>query len=59
MEHLGQSPEGTYTFYMDMNGKEKQPIVRDAIVPFTVALEAAKEFFCHNRLPQSLRWFEL
>jgi hypothetical protein len=45
-------------FHMDMGGEEVQ-VVNDAIIPFSSAVAAAKEFFASDTLPKSINWTEL
>jgi len=54
----GLDPEKYTTFFMN-NTKEPEEIPNDAIVPFSDALAAAKEFFASDELPPSIGWFEL
>jgi Immunity protein Imm1 len=49
----------TATFYILGNPWEPFWIGADAIVPFAIALAAAKEFFSSTDLPQCLEWLEL
>jgi hypothetical protein len=48
--------EGTTTFYM---GGEQQAAPNQFVVPFSKALEAAKEFLVSRQQPMCLDWFEL
>lgn len=34
-------------------------VLNEALLPFPVALEVAKEFFLSDKLPQSVEWFDL
>ena len=34
-------------------------VLNEAILPFSIALKVAKEFFVSERLPQSVQWLEL
>jgi hypothetical protein len=54
----GLKPGGTTTFFLDTIS-QKQEVLNDAIVPFTAALTAAKEFLFSKELPQSIEWLEL
>lgn len=54
----GLQTGGTTTFFMD-NEDVEEMIPNDQIVPFSVALVAAKEFSASMRLPQCMKWFEL
>jgi len=38
---------------------EELPVINDAVLPFSAALNAAKEFFLSKSPPQSIEWFEL
>ena len=57
--NLAGLPRGAQTvFYISKSGEEIQ-VLNDAIVPFTVALAVAKEFFGSEDLPKSINWTEL
>jgi hypothetical protein len=46
------------TFFMN-SIEEPEEVPNDAVVPFSDALAAAKEFFASQELPRSVDWFEL
>ena len=48
----------TTEFYMNIHGQSID-VINDAIVPVSVALRVAKEFFYSKELPKSVEWFEL
>jgi hypothetical protein len=56
VEHL---PGDTTTFPITIAGGEKAEVVNEAVISFSEALQAAKEFFSSGVLPQSVRWEEL
>ncbi|SRR6266481_2799702 len=49
---------GMSTFFTQ-TPHQKQPVLNDAVVPFSVALRAACEFLHSKQLPGSLEWLEL
>jgi len=51
-------PDGTTIFYIN-NEEEKQEIPNGMIVPFSLALEAAKEFAANSEPPRCIEWFSL
>lgn len=53
----GLNPDEDVTFLMDRSNTFE--VRGDAIVPFSVALAAAKEFFLSKTLPRSVEWFEI
>lgn len=52
-----KSGEST-TFFLDSIHQE-QPMINDSILPFSAALQVAKEFLNANKLPTTIKWFEL
>ena len=57
-EALGLEPGGFTIFYMN-NVAEEEEVLNDSVVPFSVALVAAKEFLRTAVKPTSLQWFRL
>lgn len=51
-------PEGITVFYINTE-EEKHEIPNGMIVPFSVALEAAKEFAANKEPPRCVEWFSL
>jgi len=51
-------PDGTTIFYINSE-EEKQEIPNGMIVPFSLALEAAKEFAANREPPRCIEWFSL
>jgi hypothetical protein len=51
-------PSGSTSFLISSLG-DRIPALNDAIVPVSVALDAAKEFFADQHLPMSVNWVEL
>jgi hypothetical protein len=49
---------GTSVFRTD-RGETSLEVSNDAVVPLFRALDAAREFFREQKLPESLEWFEL
>jgi Immunity protein Imm1 len=54
----GLDPDGDAVFFMN-NLSEEERFPNYKVVPFSVALVAAKEFLVSPELPPSIRWFEL
>jgi Immunity protein Imm1 len=52
------SAHGNTVFCMN-SPKEEEEVPNDAIVPFSDALAAAKEFLVSTAMPPSIEWFEL
>jgi hypothetical protein len=50
-------PGGLTTFYMGT--RQEQPIMNEAVLPFRLAVEAAKEFGKTRKLPTCVKWFAL
>lgn len=50
--------DGTTTFYMNST-EEEQEIPNGMLVPFPLALKAAKEFAAHREPPECIEWFVL
>lgn len=50
---------GMLRFAINSNPADDVFVGKEAVVPFSNALEAAKEFFHVKHRPQSLEWFEL
>ena len=49
---------GTTTFHMNL-GEEAQEIPNKMLVPFSLALKAAKEFSVNKEPPMCIEWFRL
>jgi hypothetical protein len=62
-QSLGNVPTlkkaGGFTGFFMNNPDEIQEITNAAVVPFSAALEAAKEFPARDELPKSMNWLEL
>ena len=58
-KNVGLEPGGFTTFYLSNPHREKLWIPNYSVIPYSVALTAAKEFFSSRQLPQSIEWFEL
>ena len=60
---LGRMPElderGTTCFSISKNPADDVFVSNDAVLPFSAALRAAKEFFYSKGLPQSIEWIQL
>lgn len=54
----GLDPDGVTVFYLDSPTQE-QEVLNASVVPFSTALEVAKEFFRSKELPRAIKWFEL
>ena len=54
----GLEPLEMTTFWITAGG-ETIEVLNDAVMPFAVALTAAKEFLANGGLPRSVEWFEL
>ena len=52
-------PSGEDTIFGTGNPDNKMWVSNRAVVPFTAALTAAKEFFRSEQLPKSIKWLEL
>jgi hypothetical protein len=50
---------GGFTRFFMNSPDEAQEITNAAVVPFSAALEAAKEFLTRDELPKSIIWLEL
>lgn len=55
---LGLPPRGD-TIFETGDPDQKIGVTNRAVVPFTTALEVAKEFFRSEQLPKSIKWLEL
>ena len=55
----GLEPSGTTSFSMSENPADDVEELNDSILPFSVALSVAKEFFVSNELPAAIEWLEL
>lgn len=53
------NPEEEMTMFRLRTVNQEQPILNDAVVPFSAALAVAKEFFHAKGLPRSIEWLEL
>ena len=49
----------TTTFAMSNNRADDVVVLNDAVLPFSAALKAAKEFFLSKDLPRSVEWTRL
>jgi hypothetical protein len=60
---IGRMPDlkegGTITFSISKNRADDVVVSNDAVLPFSAALQAAKEFFHSKGLPQSVEWLQL
>jgi hypothetical protein len=52
------NPDGMTTFWISASG-DTIDVLNDAVMPFPLALAAAKEFLISDELPQSVEWFKL
>jgi hypothetical protein len=52
-------PGKTITFAMSNNRADDVIILNDAVLPFSLALEAAKQFFLSQNLPRAVEWRRL
>jgi len=52
-------PGETTTFSISNNRADDVVVLNDAVLPFSVALRAAKEFFFSKDLPRSVEWLRL
>ena len=55
----GLKPGETTTFAMSENRADDVDELNEAVVPFSAVIEAAKEFFRSQQLPQSVQWVRL
>ena len=53
------APGETTTFSISNNRADDVVVLNDAVLPFSVALQAAKEFFFSKDLPKAVEWLEL
>jgi hypothetical protein len=53
------TPGATMRFSISGSSGDDVFVRNDAVLPFSVALQAAKEFFFSKDLPKSVEWFEL
>lgn len=51
--------EGEMTIFRLDTINQEQPILNDAIIPFSSALAVARDFFHAKSLPRSIKWLEL
>lgn len=60
---VGRMPElkvgETTTFSISTDRADDLIVLNDAVLPFSAALEAAKEFFHSGDLPKSVEWLQL
>ena len=54
----GVDPEGSTTFFVN-TPTEPVYVLNTAIVPFSLACQAAKEFSKSSKLPRCIEWFRL
>ena len=52
-------PEGEMSIFYTNTIDEEIEIINDAVIPFSTAVTAAKEFFITSELPKCIEWFEL
>jgi hypothetical protein len=52
-------PRGTTSFSISENAADDVEELNDAVLPFSVALSVAKDFFASNELPAGVEWLEL
>jgi hypothetical protein len=55
----GLKPGDTTTFSINTNRADDLIVQNDAVLPFSTALQAAKEFFFSKDLPRSVDWLQL
>jgi len=55
---MNLNPKEITTFAIGDAG-ETIDVLNDSIVPFSDALEVAKEFFHSQEMPRSIKWLEL
>ena len=53
----GLERNGTTMFFLNL--QEEQPVLNGAIVPRSLAVEAAREFMNSVDLPRAIKWLEL
>lgn len=51
-------PSGTTPFLISSLG-DQLPVLNDAVISVSAALEAAREFFLTKQLPNAVKWLEL
>ena len=56
---LELTPGEMTTFSISMNRADDICVLNDAVLPFSAALRAAKEFFVSKDLPASVKWLDL
>jgi hypothetical protein len=56
---LGESLEGETTTFFISRGGDKIWVINDAVLPFSCALQATKEFLYSKALPRSVEWEQL
>ena len=56
---MNLDPKELTTFSIHGSDPDTIDVLNDSIVPFSEALEAAKEFFHSQELPRSIKWLEL
>jgi hypothetical protein len=57
--NLNLNPKEMTTFAIGDDTGETIDVLNDSIVPFSEAVEAAKEFFHSQEMPRSIEWLEL
>ena len=55
----GLEPRGTTSFSISENPADDVEELNDSVLPFSVALSVANEFFACNKLPVAVEWLEL
>jgi hypothetical protein len=58
-KRLGLQAGETTTFSISTNRADDVVVLNDAVLPFSAALQAAKEFFHSKELPESVEWLKL
>jgi len=56
---MNLDPKEMTNFSIHRSDSDSIDVFNDSIVPFSEALEVAKEFFQSQELPRSIEWFEL
>jgi hypothetical protein len=55
----GLMPGESTTFAISKSRADDVVVLNDAVLPFSAALQAAKEFFVSKNLPASVEWLQL
>jgi hypothetical protein len=55
----GLEQNGTTVFSLSQNPADDVYVLNDSVVPFSVAISVAKEFFDCTGLPRGITWLEL